>query len=275
MSVPVILFYVFAVLAVGSALGMVLNVRNTVASAMSLVVTMIALAGIYLLLEAYLVAVVQIMVYAGAIVVLFLFVVMLLNLRHDTFAPGRQWLVKAGALLLSLVVLSELLRLFSGGLPAPHAVRARGLRRLPPGRHRALHRLRAAGRDGLAAAARGDRRRADPRQAEDRLMLPLEHVIGLSAILFVIGMIGVATRRNLIVVLMSIELMLNAVNLAFVGFNRLWPGTAEAPALDGQIFVLMVITVAASEVAVGLGIVISLFRNRDSVDLEEVSLLKW
>jgi len=106
-------------------------------------------------------------------------------------------------------------------------------------------------------------------------MLPLEHVIGLSAILFVIGMIGVATRRNLIVVLMSIELMLNAVNLAFVGFNRAWPGTAAAPALDGQIFVLMVITVAASEVAVGLGIVISLFRNRDSVDLEEVSLLKW
>jgi NADH-quinone oxidoreductase subunit K len=106
-------------------------------------------------------------------------------------------------------------------------------------------------------------------------MLPIEHVIGLSAILFVIGIIGVATRRNLIVVLMSIELMLNAVNLAFVGFNRLWPGTAAAPALDGQIFVLMVITVAAAEVAVGLGIVISLFRNRDSVDLEEVSLLKW
>ena len=106
-------------------------------------------------------------------------------------------------------------------------------------------------------------------------MPPLEHVIGLSAVLFVIGMIGVATRRNLIVVLMSIELMLNAVNLAFIGFNRAWPGTADAPALDGQVFVLMVITVAAAEVAVGLGIVISLFRNRDSVDLEEVSLLKW
>jgi NADH-quinone oxidoreductase subunit J len=120
-SIPIVLFYVFAALAVVSALGMVLNVRNTVASAMSLVVTMIALAGIYLLLEAYLVAVVQIMVYAGAIVVLFLFVVMLLNLRHDTFAPGRQWLVKAGALLLALVVLSELLRLFAGGLPAPQA----------------------------------------------------------------------------------------------------------------------------------------------------------
>jgi NADH-quinone oxidoreductase subunit J len=116
-TTPVILFYVFAVLCVVSALGMVLNVRNTVASAMSLVVTMIALAGIYLLLGAHFVAVVQIMVYAGAIVVLFLFVVMLLNLRQDTFAPGRQWLAKAGALVLALFVLVELLRLFSPALP--------------------------------------------------------------------------------------------------------------------------------------------------------------
>ena len=106
-------------------------------------------------------------------------------------------------------------------------------------------------------------------------MIPIDHVIGLSAILFMIGVIGVATRRNLIVVMMSIELMLNAVNVAFVGFNRVWPGTAETPALDGQIFVLIVIAVAAAEVAVGLGIVISMFRNRDSVNLEEVSLLKW
>ena len=106
-------------------------------------------------------------------------------------------------------------------------------------------------------------------------MIPIEHVIGLSALLFAIGVAGVALRRNLIVVLMSIELMLNAANLAFVGFNRLWPGTADAPRLDGQVFVLMVITVAAAEVAVGLGIVISMFRNRDSVNLEDVSLLKW
>ena len=106
-------------------------------------------------------------------------------------------------------------------------------------------------------------------------MIPIDHVIGLSAILFTIGVVGVATRRNVIVVLMSIELMLNAVNLTFVAFNRLWPVVDGRPALDGQVFVLMVIAVAAAEVAVGLGIVISLFRNRDSVDLEEVSLLKW
>jgi NADH-quinone oxidoreductase subunit K len=100
-------------------------------------------------------------------------------------------------------------------------------------------------------------------------MVPIEHAIALSGILFAIGTVGAITRRNLIVVLMSIELMLNAVNVALVAFSRLWGN------LDGQIFVLMVIVVAAAEVAVGLGIVISLFRNRESVNVEDVSLLKW
>ncbi len=100
-------------------------------------------------------------------------------------------------------------------------------------------------------------------------MIPLGHVIGLSAILFTIGTVGALTRRNLIVILMSIELMLNAVNLAFVGFARAWADLA------GHVMVLMVITVAAAEVAVGLGIVIALFRNRDTVDVDDVSLLKW
>jgi NADH-quinone oxidoreductase subunit K len=106
-------------------------------------------------------------------------------------------------------------------------------------------------------------------------MIPLDHVIVLSAILFAIGVVGVVTRRNLIVILMSIELMLNAVNLAFVGFNRLWPVGPHGANYDGHVFVLMVITVAAAEVAVGLGIVISMFRNRDSVNIDDVSLLKW
>jgi NADH-quinone oxidoreductase subunit K len=99
--------------------------------------------------------------------------------------------------------------------------------------------------------------------------VPLEHVIGLSAILFAIGTVGALTRRNLVVILMSIELMLNASNLAFVGFARAWAS------VEGHIFVLMVIVVAAAEVAVGLGIVIALFRNRESVNVEDVSLLKW
>jgi NADH-quinone oxidoreductase subunit K len=99
--------------------------------------------------------------------------------------------------------------------------------------------------------------------------VPLEHVIGLSAILFAIGTVGALTRRNLVVILMSIELMLNASNLAFLAFARAWAS------VEGHIFVLMVIVVAAAEVAVGLGIVIALFRNRESVNVEDVSLLKW
>ncbi|MCP3986309.1 MAG: NADH-quinone oxidoreductase subunit NuoK [bacterium] len=91
----------------------------------------------------------------------------------------------------------------------------------------------------------------------------------LSAILFAIGTVGALVRRNVIVVLMSIELMLNAVNLALVAFSRQWADPA------GQVLVLMVIVVAAAEVAVGLGIVISLFRNRETLNLEEASLLKW
>ena len=85
MTTPQILFYAFGALAILFALGMLLNVRNTVAAALCLVVTMVSLAAIYVLLEAHLVAAIQIMVYAGAIVVLFLFVVMLLNLRQDAF----------------------------------------------------------------------------------------------------------------------------------------------------------------------------------------------
>jgi NADH-quinone oxidoreductase subunit J len=120
MTTPEILFYVFAALAVASALGMVLNLRNTVAAAMSLVVTMVALAGIFVLLEAYLVAAIQIMVYGGAIVVLFLFVVMLLNLRSDEFAPGRQWPTKVAAGLVVVAVGAQLVRLLSrGDLPEP------------------------------------------------------------------------------------------------------------------------------------------------------------
>ena len=107
-------------------------------------------------------------------------------------------------------------------------------------------------------------------------MVPIEHVIALSAALFTIGVVGALTRRNLIVIFMSIELMLNAANLAFVAFNRLWATGATGDAqLDGQIFVLIVITVAAAEVAVGLGIVIALVRNRDSLNVEDASLLRW
>ena len=89
----------------------------------------------------------------------------------------------------------------------------------------------------------------------------------LSALLFTIGCVGVLTRRNAIVVFMCVELMLNAVNLTFVAFSRVY-GTA------GQVFVVFVMTVAAAEAAVGLAIVIAIFRHRHSVNLQDINLLK-
>lgn len=104
----------------------------------------------------------------------------------------------------------------------------------------------------------------------DRYMeITLNHFLLLSAVLFCIGVIGVLTRKNAIIIFMSIELMLNAVNLAFVALSRF------TGALDGQVFVFFIMTVAAAEVAVGLAIIVTLFRNIKSINIDDVSILKW
>ena len=95
----------------------------------------------------------------------------------------------------------------------------------------------------------------------------VNEALALSAVLFTIGVVGVLTRRNAIIIFMCVELMLNAVNLSFVAFSRLYGVT-------GQVFVVFVMTVAAAEAAVGLAIIISIFRHRQSVDLKNVNLLK-
>ena len=110
------LFYVFAALAVAGALGMLLNTRNAVAGALSLVGTMVSLGAIYVLLDAYLIGVLQILVYAGAIVVLFLFVVMLLNLRQDEFSPERLRFTKTAGVVIGALVGLELLLLLPAAL---------------------------------------------------------------------------------------------------------------------------------------------------------------
>ncbi|HIA85997.1 MAG: NADH-quinone oxidoreductase subunit NuoK [Candidatus Neomarinimicrobiota bacterium] len=100
------------------------------------------------------------------------------------------------------------------------------------------------------------------------MVVPLEHVIILSGILFAIGVLGVLFRRNALVIFMSIELMLNAVNLALVGFSRYYNS------VDGQVFVFLVMTLAAAEVAVGLAIIVALFRNKQTVNVDEINLMK-
>lgn len=100
-------------------------------------------------------------------------------------------------------------------------------------------------------------------------MLTLNHYLFMGALLFAIGAIGVLTRRNAIVIFMSIELMLNAVNLTFVALSR-YLGN-----IDGQIFVFFVMTVAACEAAVGLALMIAFYHNRGSIDVEDMNLMKW
>ena len=100
-------------------------------------------------------------------------------------------------------------------------------------------------------------------------MVPTGYYVILAAALFAIGALGVLIRRNVIVIFMAIELMLNAVNLAFVAFAR------QLGSTDGQVFVLLVMTVAAAEAAVGLAIIIAVIRNRESVFADQNALLRW
>ena len=100
-------------------------------------------------------------------------------------------------------------------------------------------------------------------------MIPLPLYLTFGAVLFIIGVTGVLTRRNAIIVLMSIELILNAVNLTLISFSHYLQD------LRGQIFTLFIIAVAASEAAIGLALVISLYRNKATYNLDEVNLLKW
>lgn len=100
-------------------------------------------------------------------------------------------------------------------------------------------------------------------------MVGLTHYLALSGILFSIGVTGVLIRRNALMILLSLEIMLNSANLSFVAFSR-FSGN-----LEGQIFVFFIITVAAAEVAVGLAILIVLFRTKRSVDTNQIKMLKW
>ncbi len=101
------------------------------------------------------------------------------------------------------------------------------------------------------------------------MTVPLTWYLILSGILFSIGSVGVLINRNALVIFMCIELMLNAVNLAFVTFSR------QQNSMDGQIFVFFIMTVAAAEAVVGLAIIIALFRNKATVNVDDINIMKW
>src|SRR5207245_2026132 len=200
MSGTLVLFWAFAGLAIVSALGCITR-RSPVASALWLVVTLFSLAALFVLLDAQFIAVLQVLVYAGAIMVLFLFVIMLLNLGR----PGPTDLKGPAGLVVGVLLAGFLL------------VQLLGLRRAAPP-------------PALAVA-------------------------------------GVLPRRNAIVIFMCVELRLNAVNLTFVAL-------AQQLGVAGQIFVFFVMAVAAAEAGVGLAIMLAIYRHRQTVNLQNINLLK-
>lgn len=103
----------------------------------------------------------------------------------------------------------------------------------------------------------------------------LSKFLVIAALLFIIGVAGVLTRRNIIVIFMSIELILNAANLNFIAFSRYLQDTGNMNAVAGQVFAVFIIVVAAAEAAIGLGIVIALYRNKETIWIDEIDILKW
>jgi NADH:ubiquinone oxidoreductase subunit K len=118
------------------------------------------------------------------------------------------------------------------------------------------------------------------KQGADNVWLSLQHpdtskFLIIGALLFSIGVAGVLTRRNIIIIFMSIELILNAANLNFIVFSRYLQETGGVNAVAGQVFTVFIIVVAAAEAAIGLGLVIALYRNRETIFVDKIDLLKW
>ena len=270
-TMDVILFLIFALIAVVCAINVVVQ-THPISSAVSLIGVMGSLAILYLLLGAEFIAAAQVIVYAGAIMVLFVFVIMLLNAGAESeegpLASWRScWACRCWSRFLGLLAW-YVQRLYPTG-----AMRA--LRRLQ-GRHgpgcgpRAVHDLPAAVRNHFGADPDRDpgSRRAGAKG--DGLMseVPISWFLTLSAILFALGVAGFLFRRNIITVFMSIELMLNAVNLSFVTFSY------QLKKVNGHLFTFFVMVVAAAEAAVGLAIILTVFKNRQTLNIDEIDSMK-
>ena len=289
-----VIFAVVIALAAVSALGVVFS-RQTIYSALCLVVTVTMLAVLFLLLNAQFLFAVQLIIYAGAVMVLFVFIVALLS----PDAEDRPTLdLRAVIGVLGVVVVTALVFIaarngityntngFHGAAvgaaqqPVSHVQLSSGCgeqrRQRADGRRPAVHQLPAPVRDHLdAPAGRCDRRRLpdqalQPVTERARMLNPnlFPFLLGLAAFLFTVGAMGVLIRRNPIVVFMCIELMLNAANVALVAYGRFLNSE------EGQIFAFMVIVVAAAEVVVGLALITQIFRLGRELDVDDLSEMK-
>ena len=305
MILPALFFYLFAGVCIASAL-MVIAANNPVHSVLFLILAFVNAAGLFMLLGAEFLAMILIVVYVGAVAVLFLFVVMMLDVDFAELRQGFLQYLPIGALV-GVVFLAELLLVVGAWAIAPgvaasdrgadpavdshqhRGARARALHALrlllpgrrpdPAGRHDRRHRADAAPqaerqapehlRAGRAHPGDRDRGRQGQVGAGAVMTIGLGHYLTVAAILFTLGIFGIfLNRKNVIVILMSIELILLAVNINFVAFSTFLGD------LVGQVFALLVLTVAAAEAAIGLAILVVYFRNRGSIAVEDINLMK-
>ncbi len=248
MDLATLIFWIIAFVLVGSALVVVIQ-RNIVHSALALILVFAMASGIYLLLNAEFIAIVQILIYAGAVAVLILFALMLTRtstVQVNSNPNGKLWW-----LALPICALVAVGILFATTV-SPYATTA-------------TTNLVGYGDKATCALPRGLR----------PMGLTLNHFLVLGALLFCIGLYGALAKRNAIAVLMGIEIMLNAVNITMVGFSFFNHVKPYSTFLTGQIFAIFIITVAAAEAAVALAMIIAIYRRRSTVDVGEIDMMKW
>ena len=306
MIVQAIMFYIFAALAVAAGV-LVVSSRNPVHSVLFLILAFFNAAGLFVLIGAEFLAMILVIVYVGAVAVLFLFVVMMLDIDFAQLRSGFVRYLPIGALV-GFILLAELVFVIGSWVVAP-GVPSRGSLAtggVPLTNTRALgdilytrylfafqaRRADPARRDG-----RGDRadlapsrrcaaavdpgatrphprpvrrsRQGSGRQRKPIVAIGLAHYLTVAAILFTLGIFGIfLNRKNVIIMLMSIELMLLAVSINFVAFS-VFLGN-----LVGQAFAMFVLTVAAAEAAIGLAILVVYFRNRGTIEVEDINMMK-
>jgi NADH-quinone oxidoreductase subunit K len=244
----------------------VIGFRRPIYNALSLVANMLGLAVLFLMLNAQFLFAAQVIVYAGAVMVLFVFIIALLNPLSELSLEPRGG---AGRHLCGVV---RRLAVQPGADRQDGQLHTSGhqrRRQRADDRHGPLHAIPLPGRGDLDPVAGRGRRCGVSGDAEDPLMpVPAYVFLLLSGALFTMGAIGFLVRRNPLVVFMCIELMLNAVNLAFAAESR------YLNSLDGVVFAFLVITVAAAEVVVGIAIIVQVYRSGRQMDVDELDLMK-
>ena len=263
------LFWILASVMIIAGL-LVVTMKDIIRCGLAMIVCFGALAGIYVLMGAPLIGAAQVIVYIGAISVLILFAIMLTQTKD---APSRLvFQTQVGPAAVAAVVVAVIIALAVAatdwGASAERVIAGASDVAIGP-----VHRLRAAVRDRQRAPARRGRRRRLPGQARTGRTVvsdSLDAYLVLAGLLFAIGTFGFLARRNAISMLMSIELMLNGVNLSIVAFGAFIPTLGA----QGSVIALMVMAVAAAEATVGLAIVIAIYRNKGTPLVDEYDAMK-